>query len=165
MTNAIVTDTIHLLIIKTYWTVSTFSAEVLEDGFLALINTATPQVNKTMGQENDQSTQPGFDQSGKRRYCSMCDKSFTSNWGYTCHMRLHTGSKPFECPACHKRFTQKSNMRSHFVAIHSQMELSKHLSVSEILKWELTCQKEFCLVAVLKLEFSFVYLPLFYRKS
>ncbi|KXJ13663.1 oocyte zinc finger protein XlCOF6.1 [Exaiptasia diaphana] len=47
--------------------------------------------------------------------CSYCAKKFNCKSKLVCHLRSHTGEKPFECPYCSKRFKRKHNLNSHLM--------------------------------------------------
>lgn len=59
----------------------------------------------------------------KRHYnvfkCDVCGISFNQKDSLVKHMRCHSGDKPYQCPKCDKRFTQKYNMELHCKKIHN----------------------------------------------
>ena len=42
-----------------------------------------------------------------------CGKECDNKWSFLDHNRHHTGFRPYECNVCHKRFTQRGNLRQH----------------------------------------------------
>ncbi|CAI2384025.1 unnamed protein product [Moneuplotes crassus] len=42
-----------------------------------------------------------------------CQKSFNKTWNFINHARTHLKIKPYQCQTCHKRFTQRGNMKIH----------------------------------------------------
>ena len=51
--------------------------------------------------------------------CPYCGKLFISSRDVLRHTRIHTGEKPFQCPACTYRATIKSHMKRHMITRHN----------------------------------------------
>jgi hypothetical protein len=45
--------------------------------------------------------------------CDICEKDFKRKENLKCHMRIHTGDLPFECPKCKKRYRFRSGFKIH----------------------------------------------------
>ena len=45
--------------------------------------------------------------------CDTCGKSFSRSWLLQCHLRSHSGEKPFGCAHCGRSFGDRSNLRAH----------------------------------------------------
>jgi len=69
----------------------------------------TGQVNPTSN-----STQNGHT-------CSTCFKWFKYLSDFKRHLVVHTGEKPFECPACPYRVGQYHNLKKHMHRMHPDM--------------------------------------------
>ncbi|OWF56809.1 zinc finger protein 260-like [Mizuhopecten yessoensis] len=61
---------------------------------------------------------------GKKHSCDICGKVFPSNQGLICHIRTHTGEKPFKCNVCDRAFGDKTTCRRH-TSIHTGLRPHK----------------------------------------
>jgi hypothetical protein len=51
--------------------------------------------------------------------CPQCAKRFTQRVTLTGHMRVHTGEIPYQCSVCPRRFRYVCNLRRHELVIHN----------------------------------------------
>lgn len=75
------------------------------------------------------------------RVCLVCKWVTKRRSKMVEHLRIHTGDKPYECPYCHRRFTQKCSMQLHVKKVHTSKSVVQ-LYVSAKLHqawWECTC--------------------------
>lgn len=59
--------------------------------------------------------------------CNICGRSFPFLSSLSQHMRRHTGARPYKCPYCDHRASQKGNLKVH-IRSHKLGTLSSHLS-------------------------------------
>ena len=52
--------------------------------------------------------------------CHTCSKRMSTRFALSCHLRLHSGEKPYRCTQCPKRYVSSSALRTHEVIQHSE---------------------------------------------
>ncbi|KAM9807357.1 zinc finger protein 516-like isoform 1-T2 [Syngnathus typhle] len=62
--------------------------------------------------------------------CNVCGRSFPFLSSLSQHMRRHTGARPYKCPYCDHRASQKGNLKVH-IRSHKLGTLSRHHSNEE----------------------------------
>ncbi|XP_006818098.1 uncharacterized protein LOC102806409 [Saccoglossus kowalevskii] len=87
----------------------------------------------------------------KRVICPVCQKTFSNDHSLARHHLIHTGEKPFACPYCDLRFTQKCNMKQHCLKLHHGKQKAKKKSNQRLKTGNLNSEKaytcEHCLKA------------------
>ncbi|XP_052773081.1 zinc finger protein 271-like [Mya arenaria] len=57
----------------------------------------------------------------KQLHCEHCGKAFVDKWALKCHMRSHTGEKPYACKLCEKSFITASSRNVHIKQMHEKL--------------------------------------------
>nr|CAB3267972.1 zinc finger protein 236 [Phallusia mammillata] len=89
---------------------SNFLLSTLNNSLQATCNTSQSPLFQTNGQDSND----------LRHVCRVCGKHFRASSLLDIHMRVHVGAKPFVCPVCNHRATQKGNLKLHMKKHHGQ---------------------------------------------
>ncbi|XP_076470057.1 uncharacterized protein LOC143300341 [Babylonia areolata] len=54
-----------------------------------------------------------------KRTCGICQKTFSRADSLTCHMRVHTGDRPYQCQLCDANYKIAGQLRDHVRSKHS----------------------------------------------
>ena len=81
----------------------------------------TAHVKQKPGDENYQTKQQTSSNPVHKFSCGDCGMTFKFRSHLEIHHRIHTGIKPYVCEVCNKRFTQKNNLKTHFLTVHFPM--------------------------------------------
>lgn len=46
-------------------------------------------------------------------FCQVCDQRFMNNSALSCHKKIHSNQKYYNCPLCHEGFDQINMLRAH----------------------------------------------------
>ena len=67
-----------------------------------------------------------------------CNQMFPRSWNLLDHVRIHYNIRPFECPHCGFKFTQKGNLNKHMLKHLTPKQRNKRrLSVGSATKYTL----------------------------
>eukprot|EP00177_Eucheuma_denticulatum_P006252 GFKZ01011397.1.p1 GENE.GFKZ01011397.1~~GFKZ01011397.1.p1 ORF type:complete len:139 (-),score=19.83 GFKZ01011397.1:32-448(-) len=59
-----------------------------------------------------------------------CERVFSKRYNQQAHMRIHDGTRPFDCNLCGRSFMWKSSLKSH-AKMHAKLAAEKALPVAE----------------------------------
>nr|XP_046170258.1 zinc finger protein 516-like isoform X1 [Oncorhynchus gorbuscha] len=83
-----------------------------------------------VGEEGGQASHRGDGEEGEEDKasaydCNVCGRSFPFQSSLSQHMRRHTGARPYKCPYCDHRASQKGNLKVH-IRSHKLRTLTSH---------------------------------------
>ena len=55
--------------------------------------------------------------------CPFCDRIKDTKHAMEVHIRSHTDERPYECPICHKKYTQSGTRNRHLHSMHKNYSL------------------------------------------
>ncbi|KAG7162864.1 Zinc finger Y-chromosomal protein-like [Homarus americanus] len=61
----------------------------------------------------------------RRHVCGVCGRGFRLANDLRRHLRIHTGEKPFHCPHCPYRASQKQSVNRHVRTVHADLFLEE----------------------------------------
>lgn len=64
-----------------------------------------------------------MDPGGRRHVCGVCGRGFRLANDLRRHLRIHTGEKPYFCPHCPYRASQKQSVNRHIRTVHADLFL------------------------------------------
>lgn len=77
------------------------------------------QPDSRQAKKADSGVKRGKCQGRANKTCPLCQKTFTRADSLTCHMRVHTGDRPFHCEQCDASYKVSSHLRDHVRSKHS----------------------------------------------
>ena len=78
-----------------------------------------PRQQKSKGNMSVTKKISGFGSKMDNRTCPICQKVFSRADSLTCHMRVHTGDRPYQCELCDANYKIAGHLRDHVRSKHS----------------------------------------------
>ncbi|XP_050686871.1 longitudinals lacking protein, isoforms H/M/V-like isoform X10 [Eriocheir sinensis] len=80
-----------------------------------------PQMGAEVAERAAMITGAAVGSSYKTFICAFCQKGFNHKGNFMKHYRTHTGEKPFQCPKCPYKATQKAHLTTHMFGRHREL--------------------------------------------